>query len=117
MKSFTDLRAWRQSHALVLEIYKITSSFPGRENYSLVDQIRRAAVSITSNLAEGFNRPSNKDKARFYYMSLGSLAELQNQLLISRDVKYLDKNKFDLLASKTVEISKLINGLIKSLRT
>jgi len=113
--SFTDLNAWRESHALVLEIYSLTKSFPKEEVFGLVGQMRRSAVSITSNIAEGFSRGSHKDKIHFYRMTVGSLTELQNQLLIGRDIGYTDTIKFSELAEKTVVVSKLINGLIKSI--
>ncbi len=114
IRSFTDLIAWQKGHYLVLEIYKTTTDFPKSEIHSLVDQLRRAAISITSNIAEGFSRRNFKEKRQFYYLALGSLTELQNQLLVARDVGYLSKEKFREVAEKTVELSKLINGLIKS---
>lgn len=100
----------------MLEIYKVTSTFPRSEMRALVDQMRRCVVSITSNIAEGFSRNSSKEKLQFYYMALGSLTELQNQLLVAKDVHYLDKNQFKLIADQTVETGKLINGLIKFLK-
>lgn len=114
IKSFTDLNAWKQSHQLVLLIYKITTRFPGSQQFSLVNQMQRAAVSITSNIAEGFSRKSKKEKSQFYYTSLGSLTELQNQLLIAKDLEYIKKEEFKNIADQTVVVSKLINGLIKS---
>ncbi|MDA3840442.1 MAG: four helix bundle protein [Patescibacteria group bacterium] len=102
-----------KSHELVLEIYKITKTFPKEELFGLTSQIRRAAVSITSNIAEGFSRNSYKDKLKFYYISQGSLTELQNQLLIAKDVEYIISVVFKSLADKTVVSHKLINGLIK----
>lgn len=113
IKSFTDLNTWQEGHKLVLMIYKITKKFPQEETYSLVDQMRRAAVSITSNIAEGFSRKSYQEKLQFYCMSQGSLTELQNQILVARDVRYLNKNDFDVLARQAVVVHKLINGLIK----
>ncbi len=117
IKSFTDLHAWQKGHQLVLDIYKITKQFPSEERFGLSDQMRRCAVSITSNIAEGFSRKGTKEKLQFYYMSLGSVTELQNQLLISRDIGYIKNVEFQKLAEKTVEVSKLINGLIRSLKT
>lgn len=114
IKSFTQLISWQESHKLVLEIYKITEKFPVDERFGLTNQIRRAGVSITSNIAEGFRRESYKEKIRFYYISLGSLSEVQNQLLLARDLGYLDQEKFQQLAVGTVSASKLIMGLIKS---
>lgn len=116
-KSFTNLIAWQKSHAFLVELYVVTKKFPREELYSLTDQLRRAGVSITSNLAEGFGRQSKKEKVQFYFLSLGSLTEVQNQLLLSRDVGYLPKKDFDQLALQTIEISKLINGLIKSIKS
>ena len=79
IKSFTDLIAWKEGHSLVLAIFKEIRKFP-REGYSLRDQMGRCSISITSNMAEGFSRKSRKEKVQFYYMSLGSTTELQNQL-------------------------------------
>lgn len=116
IKSFTDLKAWSESHKLVLEIYKITKNFPKDEIFGLTNQVRRATVSITSNIAEGFNRASCKEKIQFYFISLGSLAELQNQLLIAKDLNYISKDVFRIIAERTILISKLLNGLIKSIK-
>lgn len=116
IKSFTDLYAWQEGHKLVLAIYKITKSFPSDERFGLIDQMCRCVVSITSNIAEGFSRRTVKEKGQFFYMSLGSIAELQNQLLITRDLNYIDNKVFQELAQQTITVSKLVNGLIKSSR-
>lgn len=112
--SFTDLHAWKEGHRIVLAIYKLTKQFPSEERFVLVDQLRRCAVSITSNIAEGFSRYGKADKRHFYRIALGSLTELQNQLLIARDLEYISKNDFQQIAEITVSVSKLLNGLIKS---
>ncbi|EKD65165.1 MAG: S23 ribosomal protein [uncultured bacterium] len=117
IRSFTDLVAWKEAHNLAVSIYKVTDEFPDKEIYSLTDQMRRSATSIGSNIAEGFSRQSRKEKLQFYYTAKGSLTELQNHLLIARDVKYLGKDGFDVLAEQTVQVSKLLNGLIKSIKT
>lgn len=114
IKSFTDLIAWKEGHSLVLSIYKLTSNFPKEERFGLSDQMRRCSVSITSNIAEGFSRKSKKEKAQFFYTSLGSITELQNQLLIAKDVNFMTPLDFKNLADKTVIVNKLVNGLIKS---
>lgn len=114
IKSFTDLHAWQEGHKLVLAIYQITKLFPHDERFGLIDQMRRCVVSITSNIAEGFSRKGKKEKTQFLYMALGSLTELQNQLLIARDLKYITNATFKELAEKTVVVSKLLNGLLKS---
>jgi four helix bundle protein len=113
IKSFTDLFTWKESHKLVIDIYRLTDSFPGREMFGLTIQIRRAAVSISSNIAEGFGRISYKDKLRFYYTAQGSLTEVQNQLLIARDIGYINEKEFQLIAEQTVIVHKLLCGLIK----
>jgi len=113
--SFTDLIAWQKAHILVVNVYKELKLFPKEEQYGLTSQIKRAVVSISSNIAEGFSRRTSKDKKQFYYISLGSLTELQNELLVARDLSYLKKEIFLKLAEETIEVSRLINGLIKSL--
>ncbi|MCX6811701.1 MAG: four helix bundle protein [Candidatus Berkelbacteria bacterium] len=117
IKSFTDLRVWQDGHQFVLEIYKITQDFPKEEMFGLTTQLRRAVISFTSNLAEGFSRSTYKEKSRFYSMSLGSLTETQNQLLIARDIGFISKEKFRELASKTITLNKMTNGLIKKSKT
>jgi len=114
IRSFQDLIAWQEGHKLAITIYTITEKFPSRESHSLVDQMRRCAVSITSNVAEGFSRKSKKEKMQFYYTSLGSVTELQNQLILSRDIQYLDKLVFEDINTQIIKVHKLINGLIKS---
>jgi len=113
IRYFTDLNAWKEGHKLVLLIYKTTKNFPKDEQFGLTSQIRRAAVSITSNVAEGFSRQSYKEKTQFYAMALGSLTEVQNQLLIAKDVSYLSENDFNEIGEQAIIAHKLINGLIK----
>jgi four helix bundle protein len=113
IKSFTDLNAWREGHKLVMMVYRITKKFPREEVFGLANQMRRCAVSITSNIAEGFSRQTTKEKMQFYSVSHGSLTELQNQLIISRDNDYLDKEEFDKIANQTIIVHKLITGLKK----
>jgi len=114
IKSFTDLDAWKEGHKLVLMIYSITKDFPKEEMFGLVSQIRRCAVSITSNIAEGFSRWSYKEKSQFYSIALGSVTELQSQLLIARDVGCVANEKFNEIADQAIKVHKIINGLIKS---
>lgn len=114
IESFTDLVVWKEAHGLVLSVYLFTKSFPKEEMFGLVSQMRRSAVSITSNIAEGFSRQSYKEKIQFYYIARGSLTELQNQLLIARDVKYLPQEVFKESAEKSVQVLKIMNGLIKA---
>lgn len=112
IQSFTDLIAWQQGHALVLMLYSSTKLFPRDEDFALKHQIRKAAVSITSNIAEGFSRQSVRDKANFYTIALGSVTEIQNQILISRDVGYLTAERFDQLSKQSVSVCKILHGLI-----
>ena len=114
IKSFTDLNAWKEGHKIVLEVYRITRNFPREEQFGLTIQLRRAAVSFTSNIAEGFSRNSYKEKLQFYFIALGSLTEIQNQLLIAKDLEYISKEAFKKIAEQTITVSKITNGLIKS---
>lgn len=116
IKNFTDLNAWKEAHKLVLQIYSLVRKFPIKEQYVLTSQLLRAVISITSNLAEGFGRHSLKEKIQFYYLAQSSLTEVQNQLIIARDVGYLDYKEFDKIWSRTIVVHKLIGGLIKSLK-
>ncbi len=114
IKSFTDLIAWKEGHKLVLMTYKLTAKFPREEIFVLTSQIRRCVVSITSNISEGFSRQSHKEKIQFYSISLGSLSEFQNQILIARDLKYITNEEFKNIANQLIDVRKLINGLIRS---
>jgi|SRR3989344_4166529 len=112
--SFVDLKVWQLGHRVVLSVYKITKLFPKEELFGLVSQLRRAAVSMTSNIAEGFSRSSAREKAYFYSIALGSVTEVQNQLLISKDLGYFDETRYIEISKELVEIHKMTNGLIKS---
>ncbi|MDD5731482.1 MAG: four helix bundle protein [Patescibacteria group bacterium] len=116
IKNFMDLDAWKEAHSLVLIIYKATKDFPKDEIYGLTNQLRRASVSITSNIAEGFSRQSFKEKIQFYSISCGSITEVQSQLLIARDLGFLTVGDFDLIFQKTITVQKLLNGLIRSIK-
>lgn len=113
IKSFIDLKTWQEAHKLVLMIYKITKEFPKEEQFGLISQIRRAVVSITSNIAEGFSRFSYKEKTQFYYMAQGSLTEVQNQLIITKDINYINQNDFNKISNQSIIVHKLITGLIR----
>lgn len=116
IKSFTDLDAWKEGHKLVIMVYKITKDFPNEEKFGLVSQMRRAVISITSNIAEGFSRQSYGEKSQFYSIAQGSTTEIQNQILAAKDIGYLSKENFDKLAEQTIIVHKIINGLIKKTR-
>lgn len=115
IKNFYDLDAWKKGHLSVLEIYKITKDFPKEEVYGITSQLRRAASSITANIAEGFARYHFKDKVRFYYNARGSAAEVQDFLLLSKDLGYINLKACRDIGKQINEVGKLINGLIKSI--
>lgn len=114
IESFTDLYTWQESHTLVVETYKITKTFPTHEAFGLTSQMQRAAVSITSNIAEGFSRESFAEKTRFYYIAKGSLTELQNQLLVAKDVGYIGTSEFEKMIDQSKKAHSLLIGLIKT---
>lgn len=117
IRSFTQLEAWKEAHKLALMVYQTTKKFPHEEQFGLTSQLRRAAVSISSNIAEGFSRNSYKEKVQFYTTSLGSLSEVQSQSLIGRDLSYIESKRFNELAEQTVQVSKLLHGLTKKTRS
>ena len=114
IRKFTDLHAWQEGYRLVLMVYKHTEKFPDKERYGIIDQMRRAVVSLTSNIAEGFSRRSSKEKSRFYDVAQASLIELQNQLIISKDVGYLSDDEFKLINEQLVICNKLLSGLLRA---
>lgn len=117
IKEFYDLDVWQKAHKLVIGLYALTKNFPKDERFGLVSQTRRAAVSISANIAEGFSRYHYNDKINFYYHSRGPVSETQNLLLIARDLKYLSRNKADISVRDLNEINKMINGLIRSIES
>jgi len=116
IKSFEDLKVWKDSRIFVKEIYALINNFPAKENYCLTSQITRAAVSIMSNIAEGFCRESNKEFIRFLTISRGSTAEVQSDLFIALDLKYIKQKEFQDTYYMVEKLGKQINGLIKYLR-
>ena len=116
IKSFTDLIAWQAVYNLSLNVYKVTGSFPSSENFGLTSQMRRASVSATSNIAEGFGRSGNKDRDHFYQMASGSLYELKSQTLIAKGLGYLSQGDYEELVELADRAHKLLNGLIRSHR-
>lgn len=115
IKNFTDLQVWQEAHKFVLGIYEITKKFPDEEKFGLITQLRRAAISITANIAEGFSRFYFKDKVRFYYIARGSVSETLNLLIISKDLGLLEKRLFEEMTQHNAEVISLINGLINSI--
>jgi four helix bundle protein len=111
----SKLIVWQKSHELVLKIYEATKDFPKEEQFGLTSQIRRAAVSIPSNIVEGKARGSNKDFKRFLLIARGSLEELKYQILLSNDLNYINEDTYKDLLNITKEVGRLLNGLMVSL--
>lgn len=116
IRNFTDLNCWKCGHMIVLDTYRLTRTFPSEEKFGLVSQMRRASVSVTSNIAEGFSRRSKKDKAHFYTMAAASLTELENQFIISKDLHFLDQGSFLIELKQIKTAQKILNGLISKTR-
>jgi len=114
VKTHKDLDVWKSSMSLVEEVYKITREYPQEEKFSLINQIRRAAVSVPSNIAEGAARNSTKEFIQFLYIALGSLSELETQLLLSQRLGYLSDNKE--IFANVEQIRRMLLGLIKFLK-
>jgi four helix bundle protein len=112
IREFTDIKAWQEGHRLVVDIYRLSKNFPREAIFGLTSQMQRAAVSITSNIAEGFGRHSYKEKTQFYYMAHGSLTELKNQIFIARDIGYLAAEHTEPLISQLIRTHCLLRGLI-----
>jgi len=116
IKDFTDLVAWQEAQKLLLMVYKVTKKFPKDELFSLTSQIRRAAVSVTSNIAEGFGRSSKKDKIHFYNIAHSSVDEIRSQLFAARDLGYIDEVTHTQVSQQAVKSLKIIIGLIRSIK-
>jgi four helix bundle protein len=112
-KTFEDLIVWQKSHAVVLEIYRATKAFPPDERYGLTSQMRRAAISIPANIAEGFVKRGRQDKARFLNIAQGSLAETRYYLILARDLGYLPDGK---LHTGIAEVSRLLDAYVRAVR-
>ena len=112
---FRDLKVWQLGKEIVLDVYRITKQFPREKRYGLMAQMRQAAVSIPSNVAEGFNRVHNKEYRQFLYVALGSCAELDTQVEIARDLGYLDQAKYRPLVEQLDHETRMLRNLIKKL--
>jgi len=116
-RSYRELIAWQKAMKFVTEIYEATQSFPREECYGLTNQLRRAAVSVPSNIAEGQARFSQKEFHHFLSQARGSLTEIETQLLIAKGLRYLSSAKADLLLSAADELGRVLNGLIASIKS
>ena len=114
-RSFEQLVVWQRGHELVLSIYNVTKKFPREEIFSLTDQLRRAASSVTANIAEGFGKISTRDKLRFYNMAQGSLEETRNHLILAHDLHYITEDESRLLSDKARLVSIMLNCYCQAL--
>jgi len=115
VKSFRDLIVWQKAMELVKYIYAVTANFPSSEKYGLTDQTRRSAVSVPSNIAEGYGRGYTNDYARFLQIARGSLFEMETQVEIAFSLKYLKDKEYTNIFDQSIEIEKMLNSLIKKL--
>lgn len=115
IKTYKDLIAWQKSIQLVTDIYALTRTFPENEKFGLATQLNRAAVSVPSNIAEGWGRETSKNFVQFLRNSRGSVMEIQTQLIIAKNLGYIHSDKYELLAEKSEEVGKIIQSLIKGI--
>jgi len=116
VQSFEELRVWQKAHSLTIRIYKSTQQFPEIERFGITSQIRRSALSVENNIAEGFGRRTKKDFAHFLYLSLGSLYETKSMIYLSRDMNYLDASTSNEFFGVLLEITKSLKKLILTLQ-
>jgi four helix bundle protein len=117
MRSFRDIKVWAKSHALALSVYETIRAFPKDELYSLTNQMRRAATSIATNIAEGSDRGSRADFARFLQMAVGSASEVECLLLLARDLRYIDNARFRGLEENVVEVRRMLIAFLRKLQS
>ena len=116
MKDFRQLKVWEKSHQLALAVYKATKELPKEELYGLTSQMRRAAMSIPTNIAEGCGRNTDAEFARFLQIAMGSASETEYQLLLSHDLGFLNKEQYDRLNLDVTEVKRMLASLLKTLR-
>ena len=116
MSSYRNLNVWKKAMDFAVRIYELTNSFPQKEAFSLTNQIRRASISVPSNIAEGSGRKTNKDYCQFITIARGSLCELETHLEIAFRVGYIQKELFQKLLIETSEIGKMLNGMMRALK-
>jgi four helix bundle protein len=115
VQSYRDLVVWKKSMAWVLNVYRCTQAFPKIETYGLTSQLRRAVISVPSNIAEGQGRLSTGEFRQFLGNARGSLMEVETQILVAQDLGYFDQNQSEALLSATAEVGRILNGLLASL--
>lgn len=117
MNDFRELKVWQKARFIVKEVYSLTSKFPIEEKYALISQIKRATISISSNIAEGSGRSTKPDFAKFLDISLGSCYEVESDLIIAADLSFISENALNIIIPKIQEIEKMLIGLINSVRS
>ena len=115
LKTYRDLKVWQKSYELCLKIYRITGKFPKEEKYGLTSQLRRSAVSVPSNIAEGYGRKTTADYIRMLYIAYGSICEVETQILLAGDFGFIEKGESKIIKSNIVEVERMLKALIKSL--
>jgi four helix bundle protein len=116
MRNFRDLQIWSRSHALTLDIYRLSQEFPKAETYGLISQMRRSASSVPTNIAEGCGRNTERDFARFLDNAMGSASELEYQLILAHDLKYIQHEAFEKTIHELTEIKRMLKAFIQKLR-
>lgn len=116
-KTHKDYEVWKRAVNFATSVYDVTNTFPKAEQYGLTSQLRRASVSISSNIAEGAARHSTKEFVQFLYQALGSATEIETQLIISKNLEYVDDKSYKQLSADQEEVSKMLIGTIRSLKT
>lgn len=116
MKNFRDLKVWERAHAFMLTLYRSTNAFPREEVYGLTSQIRRAAVSVQSNIVEGCGREGDRELARFCQIAMGSASEAEYQLLLAHDLGYMESKEYQELNQQLCEVKRMLNGFIQKLK-
>ena len=116
MQDFKNLQVWQKSHALALAVYKETRSFPKEELYALTSQLRRAAASVPTNIAEGCGRGSDPEFGRFLQMAMGSASELEYHLLLAHDLGYVKDDPFEGLTANVVEVKRMLGSLLRNVK-
>jgi len=117
LKNYKELKVWQKSYQLCLEVYRITTEFPKEEKFGLISQIRRAAVSVVSNIAEGYGRKTTTEYIRFLYIAYGSNCELETQILLSGDLGYIDSSRLEELKEGIREVERMLKALVNSLES
>ena len=115
LKNYKELNVWQKAYKLCLTLYRITAEFPAEEKYGLTSQIRRSAVSVPSNIAEGYGRRTTTDYIRMLYISYGSVCELETQILLAGDLGFIEKGELAAVNNNIAEIERMLKALIKSL--